>query len=182
MIQEKRFSGSAPKENPDAIPDQKPERFPGAHILGWTLGVLALALMVGGFVLGGWDGIRSGFGYWAFFAGSWTCFTWWDCTILSFSTGSSCAIPTFSPILPGIEGHRRPAPVRLQQKGPRPAFCVLPACQRPAGLGLHAALKRRFLWAKNAEKLLLPIENRNSQCYNIEEKRGPLKGGLSVEG
>ena len=25
-----------------------------------------------------------------------------------FSTGSSCAIPTFSPILPGIEGHRRP--------------------------------------------------------------------------
>lgn len=49
-------------------------------------------------------------------------------------------------------------------------------------LGLHAALKRRFLWAKNAEKLLLPIENRNSQCYNIEEKRGPLKGGLSVEG
>lgn len=68
MIQEKRFSGSAPKENPDAIPDRKPERFPGAHILGWTLGVLALALMVGGFVLGGWDGIRSGFGYWAFFA------------------------------------------------------------------------------------------------------------------
>lgn len=104
MIQEKRFSGSAPKENPDAIPDQKPERFPGAHILGWTLGVLALALMVGGFVLGGWDGIRSGFGYWAFFAGSWTCFTWWDCTILSFSTGSSCAIPTFSPILPELKG------------------------------------------------------------------------------
>ena len=68
LIQEKRFFGSAPKENPDAIPDRKPERFPGAHILGWTLGVLALALMVGGFVLGGWDGIRSGFGYWAFFA------------------------------------------------------------------------------------------------------------------
>lgn len=68
LIQEKRFSGSAPKENPDAIPDRKPERFPRAHILGWTLGVLALALMVGGFVLGGWDGIRSGFGYWAFFA------------------------------------------------------------------------------------------------------------------
>lgn len=68
LIQEKRFFGSAPKENPDAIPDRKPERFPGAHILGWTLGVLALALMVGGFVLGGGDGIRSGFGYWAFFA------------------------------------------------------------------------------------------------------------------
>lgn len=68
LIREKRFFGSAPKENPDAIPDRKPERFPGAHILGWTLGVLALALMVGGFMLGGWDGIRSGFGYWAFFA------------------------------------------------------------------------------------------------------------------
>ena len=52
LIRDKRFFGSAPKENPDAIPDRKPERFPGAHILGWTLGVLALALMVGGFVLG----------------------------------------------------------------------------------------------------------------------------------
>ena len=39
LIQEKRFFGSAPKENLDAIPDRKPERFPGAHILGWTLGV-----------------------------------------------------------------------------------------------------------------------------------------------
>ena len=68
LIREKRFFSSAPKENPDAIPDRKPERFPGAHILGWTLGALSLALMVGGFVLGGWDGIRSGFGYWAFFA------------------------------------------------------------------------------------------------------------------
>ena len=85
LIQEKRFFGSAPKENPDAIPDRKPERFPGAHILGWTLGVLALALMVGGFVLGGWDGIRSGFGYWAFLPGSWPWFTWWSCTTLSFS-------------------------------------------------------------------------------------------------
>ena len=163
LIREKRFFGSAPKENPDAIPDRKPERFPGAHILGWTLGVLALALMVGGFVLGGWDGIRSGFSYWAFFA--------------RFVAVRHCL---FRPFLPGIEGHRRIPPVRLQQKGPRPAFCVLPACQPLAGLGLHAALKRRFLWAKNAEKLLLPIENRNSQCYNIEEKRGPLKGGLSV--
>ena len=53
LIQDKRFFGSAPKENLEAIPDHKPERFPGAHAVGWCLGVAALLLMVGAFVLGG---------------------------------------------------------------------------------------------------------------------------------
>lgn len=68
LIQDKRFFGSAPKENLDAIPDHKLERFPGAHAVGWCLGVAALLLMAGAFVLGGWDGIRNGFGFGAFFA------------------------------------------------------------------------------------------------------------------
>ena len=36
FIQDKRFFSSAPKENLDAIPDQK-ERFRGAHIVGWAI-------------------------------------------------------------------------------------------------------------------------------------------------
>lgn len=35
FIQDKRFFGSAPKENLDAIPDRK-ERFPGAHMFGYN--------------------------------------------------------------------------------------------------------------------------------------------------
>lgn len=68
LIQDKRFFSSAPKENLAAIPDRKPERFPGAHALGWALGVLALLLFAGGFVLGAWDGVKNGFGFGQFFA------------------------------------------------------------------------------------------------------------------
>ena len=41
LIQDKRFFSSAPRENLDAIPDRKPQRFPGAHALGWALAALA---------------------------------------------------------------------------------------------------------------------------------------------
>ena len=47
FLQDKRFFGSAPKENLDAIPDRK-ERFPGAHAIGWVLATLALLLFLGG--------------------------------------------------------------------------------------------------------------------------------------
>lgn len=40
FIQDKRFFSSAPKENLDAIPDKK-ERFRGAHVIGWIIGVFA---------------------------------------------------------------------------------------------------------------------------------------------
>lgn len=65
-IQDKRFFSSAPKENLAAIPDRK-ERFPGAHIIGWALGIAAILLFAGAFVLAGWDGVRNGFGFWQFF-------------------------------------------------------------------------------------------------------------------
>ena len=67
LIQDKRFFSSAPKENLAAIPDKKPERFRGAHLLGWCLGVLAILMMLGAFVLGAWNGIRNGFGFTALF-------------------------------------------------------------------------------------------------------------------
>ena len=66
-IQDKRFFSSAPKENLDAIPDRK-ERFPGAHIIGWCIGLFALLLFAGGFVLAAWDGVQNHFTPWGFFA------------------------------------------------------------------------------------------------------------------
>lgn len=44
FIQDKRFFSSAPKENLDAIPDTKEERFRGAHIAGWCIVILALVM------------------------------------------------------------------------------------------------------------------------------------------
>ena len=66
FIQDKRFFGSAPKENLDAIPDKK-ERFRGAHIIGWIIEVMAVLLFLGAIVLSAGDGIRNGFGFWQFF-------------------------------------------------------------------------------------------------------------------
>ena len=66
-IQDKRFFSSAPKENLDAIPDRK-ERFPGAHGIGWLIGIAALGLFLGAAAYAVWDGVRNGFGFWRFFA------------------------------------------------------------------------------------------------------------------
>ena len=67
LIQDKRFFGSAPKENLVLIPDRKEERFRGAHVLGWSLGVLAVLLVLGAIVFAAWDGIKNGFGFPEFF-------------------------------------------------------------------------------------------------------------------
>ena len=65
-IQDKRFFSSAPKENLAVIPERK-ERFPGAHKIGWVIGVAAMLLFVGAFIFGAWDGIKNGFGFLQFF-------------------------------------------------------------------------------------------------------------------
>ena len=44
LIQEKKFFSSAPREVFAAVPERKAERFRGAHILGWYLGILAMLL------------------------------------------------------------------------------------------------------------------------------------------
>ena len=48
FIQDKCFFSSAPKENLDAIPDKK-ERFRGAHVIGWIIGILAILMFGFGF-------------------------------------------------------------------------------------------------------------------------------------
>ena len=66
FVQDKRFFGSAPKENLAAIPD-KMERFPGAHTIGWAIIAVALLLFVGALTLAVWDGVKHDFGFWPFF-------------------------------------------------------------------------------------------------------------------
>ena len=67
FIQDKRFFSSAPKENLAVIPDKK-ERFPGAHIIGWALGIVAIVMFAGGFLWGAWDGVKQEYGFLQFFA------------------------------------------------------------------------------------------------------------------
>ena len=66
FIQDKRFFGSAPKENLAAIPDKK-ERFRGAHLIGWLIEAVAILLFVGAAVLVVWDGVRNSFHFWNYF-------------------------------------------------------------------------------------------------------------------
>ena len=68
FIQDKKFFSSAPKENLDAIPDKKPERFPGAHAVGWIICVTAILMFVSAFILAAWDGVKSGYSFLRFFA------------------------------------------------------------------------------------------------------------------
>ncbi len=66
LIQDRRFFTTAPKDIQAAAVDH-PERFPGAHAMGWLLAILSLVLMVGAFVHGGWNGVLSGFTFWQLF-------------------------------------------------------------------------------------------------------------------
>lgn len=66
FIQDKRFFGSAPKENPAVISKRK-ERFRGAHIIGWFIVAAALLLLAEAVALGIWDGVRNDFGFLKFF-------------------------------------------------------------------------------------------------------------------
>jgi len=67
FLQDKRFFSSAPKEELAVIPDKLPERFKGQHAVGWMMIVCSLLLMGGAIVIGAWDGVRNGFGFWQFF-------------------------------------------------------------------------------------------------------------------
>lgn len=62
LIQDKRFFTTAPKDIQAAAADH-PERFPGAHALGWTLAVAAALMMVFALIYAGYDGIRNGFSF-----------------------------------------------------------------------------------------------------------------------
>lgn len=60
FIQDKRFFASATKENLAVIQDKK-ERFPGAHIVGWVIEGVAVLLFIGAAVLAAWNGVKKRF-------------------------------------------------------------------------------------------------------------------------
>ena len=60
LIQDNRLFTTAPKDIQAAAADH-PERFRGAHLLGWIIAVLCIAAMAGAFLYGGYDGIRNEF-------------------------------------------------------------------------------------------------------------------------
>ena len=66
LIQNKNLMTTAPKDIQEAAEDH-PERFRGAHALGWTVAVICLLIMIGVFVYSGYDGIKNGFTFWQFF-------------------------------------------------------------------------------------------------------------------
>ena len=66
FVQNKKFFSSAPKEVQAAVKPKK-ERFRGQHVVGYVMLAFSFILMLGAVVLGYYDGIRRGFGYWAFF-------------------------------------------------------------------------------------------------------------------
>ncbi len=66
LIQNKKLFTTAPKDI-QAAALEHPERFRGAHALGWKLAVISILLMIGAFLYGGWDGIKNGFTFWQFF-------------------------------------------------------------------------------------------------------------------
>ena len=65
LIQDRRFFSSAPRAVQEAV-ESKPERFPGQHVLGWALAVIAILLFPAALFLGAWDGVRMGFTFWQF--------------------------------------------------------------------------------------------------------------------
>lgn len=67
FVQKRSFFGSAPKDIQSVITD-KPERFSGQHLLGWCLLILSMVVITAAFVIGVYDGVKNGFGFWGFFA------------------------------------------------------------------------------------------------------------------
>lgn len=66
FIQDKKFFTSAPKAVYEAV-EEKPERFRGQHILGWSLALLAMFCMAGAVIVGAVDGIKNGFTFLQFY-------------------------------------------------------------------------------------------------------------------
>ena len=66
LIQDRRLFTTAPKDIQAAALDH-PERFPGAHALGWALAIVSVLTMAGAFIYGGYDGIRNGYDFWRLF-------------------------------------------------------------------------------------------------------------------
>ncbi|MCM1192345.1 MAG: hypothetical protein NC389_07930 [Acetatifactor muris] len=67
LVQSKKLFGTAPKDIQAAVLEHE-ERFPGARLLGWIILIMDVLAFLFVFVYAGWDGIRSGYGFWQFAA------------------------------------------------------------------------------------------------------------------
>ena len=68
FVQDIRLFASAPQEAREVLKQREEEPFYGARKIGWTLMIVSCLMILGAFVIGAWDGIRSGFTLWQFFA------------------------------------------------------------------------------------------------------------------
>lgn len=66
FIQDKKYFKTAPKDVQEKVQVHE-ERFPGMHILGYVLGIVATAMIAGSVVIAVWDGVKSGYGFLQFF-------------------------------------------------------------------------------------------------------------------
>lgn len=66
FIQDKKFFGTAPKDELEMLQIHE-ERFPGMHLLGYVLGVVAIAMIAGSVVIAVWDGMKREYGFLQFF-------------------------------------------------------------------------------------------------------------------
>lgn len=75
FVQDERFFSSAPKEARALIKPKERELFYGARTMGWVMMILSALMILGVGVVSIWDGFRSGFTFWRFFARFVTIFT-----------------------------------------------------------------------------------------------------------
>lgn len=66
LIQNKKLFTTAPKDIQAAAVDH-PERFHGAHALGWKLVVISILIMICAFLYGGYEGVNRGYTFWQLF-------------------------------------------------------------------------------------------------------------------
>ncbi len=66
LIQDNRFFSSAPKGVLEVI-EQKPERFKGAHALGYFLAIVSFLSFLFAAIYGAYDGAQHGYTFWQFF-------------------------------------------------------------------------------------------------------------------
>ena len=68
FIQDSWMFSSAPKEVKDVLLPRDRELFAGAKIFGWVLMIFSVLMILGAVAVALWDGFRSGFSFWQFFA------------------------------------------------------------------------------------------------------------------
>lgn len=145
LIQEKKFFSSAPREVFAAVPERKAERFRGAHILGWCLGILAMLLFLGAAVLAAWDGVRNGFTFGAFFARYLVILYVMEAyDILFFDWVLLCHSNFFPRFYPEVKGIVGPHLFGYNKKSAPCAFSSLHPPLRCPRVGLHAFLRGNF--------------------------------------